>query len=153
MVDVANFSVAAKRATPKDEQVFQVLSNWIALESKEKLYDDIQRAKEDVTCLTVEQLFRKDAKAIEIGGIHLAICGFPYLCSNVFEKYPDIIGKLPNFCSAYNYQGAILMGISIDRETDIVQRDIVVYSQLSSLKTKVSSQRNFINNFLRNYCV
>lgn len=139
VVDVANFSVAAKRATTKDEQVFGELAKTIPHISKDVLYEELQNAKEDVSSLQVEQLFRKDAKAIEIGGIKLAVCSFPLLCSTLLIKYSDIIEKLQSFCSAYNYQGSVLMGISIDRETDTVKRDLIVYSKLTWLKNRVSN--------------
>lgn len=137
VLDVANFSVAAKRATTKDEQVFDNLAKTIPHISRDALYEELQHAKEDVSSLQVEQLFRKDAKVIQIGGINLSICGFPLLCSTLFAKHSDIIEKLQSFCSAYNYQGAVLMGISIDRETDTVKRDLVVYSRLGWLKNRV----------------
>ncbi len=138
MIDVANFSVAAKRATAKDEQVFSQLMKRFPVTCKDILYGELQGAKEDVTHLKLEQLFRKDAKAIEVGGIKLAVCGFPLLCSTLLTKHSDIAEKLQGFCSAFNYHGTILMGILIKHDTDTVKRDIVVYSPLDWLKTRVS---------------
>lgn len=139
MIDVANFSVAAKRATAKDEQVFSQLAKFFPNISKDTLYDEIQRAKENVAHLKLEQLFRKDAKAIAFGGINLVICGFPLLCSTLLAKHLDIAVKLQEFCSNFKYHAAVLMGISINHDTDAVTRDIVVYSQLAWLKNKVNN--------------
>lgn len=134
---MANFSPTAKRATVKDEEIFNKLLKWTPNVSKDILYKEIQSAKEDVVNLKFEQLCQKDRKMIEIGGISLPVCGFPFLCSTLLAKHSDIASKLQGFCSALNYQGTVLMGISIDEETDTVKRDIVVFSHLAWLKNRV----------------
>jgi cyanophycinase-like exopeptidase len=82
-------------------------------------------------------LCQKDRKIIEIGGIILPVCGFPFLCSTLLAKHSDLASKLQGFCSVLNCHGTVLMGISIDEETDIVKRDLVVYSHLAWLKNRV----------------
>ncbi|XP_045030228.1 exopolyphosphatase PRUNE1-like isoform X1 [Daphnia magna] len=137
VVDVANFSATAKRATAKDEQIFRKLSQYVPNISKDILYKELQCAKEDVGNLKFEQLCQKDRKILEVGGIKLSICGFPFLCSTLLAKYPDITTKLQDFCNVSGYQGAVLMGISINHETDEVKRDLVIYSRLTWLKTRI----------------
>lgn len=134
---MANFSPTAKRATAKDEEIFSKLLKWVPNISKDTLYREIQCAKKDVVNLKFEQLCQKDKKLIAIGGINLPICAFPFLCSALLAKHSDIGSKLDGFCSALNFQGTVLMGISIDEETDTVKRDLVVYSHLAWLKNKV----------------
>ncbi len=137
VVDVANFSPTAKRATSKDEEIFNKLLKLVPNISKDILYRELQCAKEDVSNLTFEQLFQKDRKIIEIGGIVLPVCGFPFLCSTLLAKHSDLASKLQVFCSVLNCHGTVLMGISIDEETDTVKRDLVVYSHLAWLKNRV----------------
>ncbi|EFX74001.1 hypothetical protein DAPPUDRAFT_215335, partial [Daphnia pulex] len=73
VVDVANFSLSAKRATAKDEEIFNKLLKLVPNISKDILYRELQCAKEDVSNLTFEQLCQKDRKIIEIGGIILPV--------------------------------------------------------------------------------
>ena len=134
---MANFSPTAKRATAKDGEIFSKLLKWVPKISKDTLYREIQCAKKDVVNLKFEQLCQKDRKLLAIGGINLPICAFPFLCSALLAKHSDVVSKLDGFCSVSNFQGTVLMGISIDEETDTVKRDLVVYSHLAWLKNKV----------------
>lgn len=135
---MANFSVTAKRATPKDEKVFERLSTWIPHMSKNIFYEELQRAKEDIAGIRLDQLFRKDMKVIEIGGVNLAICGFPCMCTTLLQTHLNLAEKLEQFCCSSNYQGAVLMGMLVNSETDTMNRDLIVFSKLAWLKTRVS---------------
>lgn len=137
LVDVANFSTAAGRATHKDKHIYNELVKFIPEFSQDALFHEIQQAKEDVSNLQIEQMLRKDAKVLEVSGVNLVLCGFPLLCSTLLTKYSDFFEKLQGFCFHYNYQGVVLLGISINSKVDAVKRDLLVYSQSPWLKNKV----------------
>lgn len=137
MLDVANFSVAAKRATAKDEKVFEELTKLFPNLSTNSLYADLQHAKQDVSRLSLDQLLRKDAKVIDVDGISVAICGFPFLCSNLRFSDLELIEKLNEFSGKFKHQAVVLMGIDIDPKTDTVSRDIGVYSHNAWLRNQV----------------
>lgn len=134
---MANFSPTAKRATTKDEKIFKELAKLFPSLSTNTLYGDLQHAKQDVSNLSLEQLLRKDAKAIEVEGINIAICGFPSLCSKLCFTDSELIETLNGFCVRFKYQAVVLMGIDIDPESDIVKRDIGVYSHNAWLRNRV----------------
>ena len=141
LIDVANFSPSAKRATAKDDIFFEQLEKLLPGVDKNALYNELQSAKEDVSSLSLDQLLRKDAKYIRVdNGIDLAVCGFPMLSATLLRKYADHIDSaLDQFACANNFPALILIGIEIDSQTDRVQRDIFVFSKLDSLKVKVMS--------------
>lgn len=139
VIDVANFSPSAKRATAQDDSFFEQLQKLLPGVDKNTLYNELQSAKEDVSTLSLDQLLRKDAKYIRVDtGINLAVCGFPMMSATLLRKFADHIDStLDQFASANNFPALILIGIEIDSVTDRVERDIVVYSKLDSLKVKV----------------
>ena len=138
VLDVANFSVAAKRATAKDKRVFEQLSKIVPDVSKDDIYLQLQNAKANVSGLQFEQLLRKDVKVVQNDSFILAVSALPFLSSVFLAKYPDLQKKLYNFCLDYNYHGVVLVGIHIDQETDVVKRDILLFSSNTAVKNKVN---------------
>jgi len=137
VLDVANFSVAAKRATAKDKRVFEQLSKIVPDVSKDDIYLQLQNAKANVSGLQFEQLLRKDVKVVQNDSFILAVSALPFLSSVFLAKYPDLQKKLYNFCLDYNYHGVVLVGIHIDQETDVVKRDILLFSSNTAVKNKL----------------
>lgn len=140
VLDVANFSLSAKRATVKDSLVFEQLSAIVLEVSKDDIYDELQRAKANISGLKFDQLLRKDVKVIYSDNIVVAVSAVPLLSCTFLEKYADIGKKVHNFCIAHNYHALIVTGIQIDPQTDTVKRDILVFSTNTLLKNKVNFQ-------------
>ena len=59
------------------------------------------------------------------------------LSSKFTLKYPDVVARLHDFCSRYNYKALILVGIEVNQETSDVQRDLALFSALSPLRNLV----------------
>lgn len=138
VLDVANFSKSAKRATAKDEQVFEQLSAIVPNVSKDDIYNELQMAKANISGLKFDQLLRKDVKVIHSDSIVVAVSAVPLLGCTFLEKYADISKKVHNFCVTNNYHALVLTGIHIDGQTDTVKRDILVFSANTPLKNKVN---------------
>jgi len=137
VLDVANFSKSAKRATAKDEQVFEQLSAIVPNVSKDDIYNELQMAKANISGLKFDQLLRKDVKVIHSDSIVVAVSAVPLLGCTFLEKYADISKKVHNFCVTNNYHALVLTGIHIDGQTDTVKRDILVFSANTPLKNKI----------------
>jgi len=137
VLDVANFSISAKRATAKDSLVFEQLSAIVPNVSSDDIYQELQTAKANIAGLQLDQLLRKDVKIIHSDSVVVAVSAMPLLACTFLEKYSDISKKLHNFCIAHNYHALVVVGIHIEHQTDTVKRDILVFSANSPLKNKI----------------
>lgn len=144
MVDTANFSPTVKWATEKDRDVFSKLSQLTpAGFSKDSLYTELLTAKEAITGLTMKQLLTKDGKIVinSSSGIRLFVSAFPCLSSTVLEKHPDAEEAMENYCAKDHFEGGLLLGIEINKETNTIRRDLVVFSKFSALRNQVTKKK------------
>ena len=73
LVDTFNLSTTAKRATNKDRDVAQKLSNMVAI-SNDELYRSVLAARCDNSALSVKELLEKDYKIAERAGVAIGFC-------------------------------------------------------------------------------
>ncbi|XP_008208195.1 exopolyphosphatase PRUNE1 [Nasonia vitripennis] len=123
LIDTANFSEEAKRATPLDHEMIAKLEEISDGDAqvREKLYQEILQAKTDISELTPVDLLIRDLKVVN----GVPIPGFPILVKD-FLELDGAREALEAFCAARNCQLAVLIGL--DLRNDRVMRDIAVYS-------------------------
>ncbi|XP_067132645.1 exopolyphosphatase PRUNE1 [Centruroides vittatus] len=132
----------AKRVTSKDMEIASKLESLLKDVNKEEIFQEIKKAKFDVSDLTFDELLRKDLKVISNNTINIAISSLPMLLQSV-KTSENIESTVNHFCSKFQYNAVVMMGINIKTETEI-KRDIGIYSPLSDLQQQIIE-------FLKNY--
>lgn len=96
MIDTGNFSKHADRATPVDIEVFQALEKISPSDlGRDKAFEEIVKAKLDISELTTDDLLRKDLK-VTVG---VPIVGLPMLVKVKRIYFISLHGK----CDIYMY--------------------------------------------------
>ncbi|XP_078063927.1 exopolyphosphatase PRUNE1 [Mustelus asterias] len=137
VLDCINMAPEAGKVTPKDTQYVTLLeSKFDKLPPRAATFDSLQKAKFDVSGLTIEQMLRKDLKALSGGDFHLAI-------SAVYLKLEDLLARpclkeaFEEFCRAGGYNVLVVMTISFGQRSE-PYRQLGVYSAHSDLRESVS---------------
>lgn len=141
--DTVCLNESAKRVTNKDIEVASKLESLLKNVNKEEIYQEIQNAKFDVSDLTFDELLRKDLKVISNNITSIAISSLPVLLQTV-KNSEGIESILNSFCSKFNYNAIVMMGVNIDVQASEIKRDLGIYSSSSDL------QQQMID-FLKNY--
>ena len=104
LVDTFNLSVSANRATDKDRDVAEGLSNLINI-SNDELYRSVLGARCDNSAYSVKQLLEKDYKIAEGAGVVVGFC--------------SILGQLDEIAKDQNFTKEAT-DFSLDKKLDIL---------------------------------
>ncbi|XP_072404857.1 exopolyphosphatase PRUNE1 [Chiloscyllium punctatum] len=137
LLDCINMAPEAGKVTPKDtEYVTALESRFSDLPPRAVVFDTLQRAKFDVSGLTIEQMLRKDLKVLSGEDILLAISAV-YLRLEDLLARPSLKEGLEKFCRGGGYGVLVVMTISFIQESQPF-RQLAVYSPHCDLRESVS---------------
>ncbi|XP_026464366.1 exopolyphosphatase PRUNE1-like [Ctenocephalides felis] len=128
LLDTVNFSKSADRARELDVKIIERLETVLnvspedLLEYRSKIFNDLTKARTDISKLTPIQILHKDMKKLG----QIPISGMPIL----IEKYLEIAGSheaILEMCELNSTDIIILMGMQIDGT--MVTRDLGIYSR------------------------
>ncbi|XP_061398260.1 exopolyphosphatase PRUNE1-like [Musca vetustissima] len=130
VLDTVNFSAEAARATPKDIEICSILEDYLkamdnSLIARNELFNDLVRARSDVSALTPAQLLRKDLKLLandKAGKFKIALPGFPLPVQKFIEK-PNAAEDLQQFAKENACGIILLMGMFVDATDNSVHRE------------------------------
>lgn len=136
VLDCVNMASAAGKVTPKDTEYVTLLESMFpSLQRRDVIFDQLQKAKFDVTGLTSEQVLRKDLKALNSREISLAISAI-YMTLEVFLQIPDLQQELSSFCQKHGYNVWVGMAIAFSDQGE-PRRQLAVYSPDGHLRELV----------------
>ncbi|XP_014221744.1 exopolyphosphatase PRUNE1 isoform X1 [Trichogramma pretiosum] len=123
LIDTANFSKEADRARPLDREMAEEIEKICCFSASERrqLYEQILKAKTDISELTPDDLLIRDLKVVN----GVSIPGFPILVRD-FLQLKGASEALRAFCEARNCHTVVLIGMELKEER--LTRDIGVYS-------------------------
>ena len=124
LVDTFNLSPTAKRATDKDRDVAQKLSNMVAI-SNDELYRSVLAARCDNSALSVKELLEKDHKIAERAGVALGFCSVLGRLSEI-AKDQDFTKEATNFSVDKKLDLLLLLGVDVE-EAELRGRSIAVF--------------------------
>ncbi|XP_076311549.1 exopolyphosphatase PRUNE1-like isoform X1 [Tachypleus tridentatus] len=136
LLDTVCLSEEAKRTTSKDIEMVTKLESVLEDVKRVEIFETLQKAKFDVSGLTVDEMFRKDMKVIEGNNCRIAISSIPGPLENL-EVKPKVRECLEEFLTQSNYHGLVILAISFDNITRKVQRQIAVYSTNPVIKERI----------------
>ncbi|XP_020372753.1 exopolyphosphatase PRUNE1 [Rhincodon typus] len=137
LLDCINMAPEAGKVTPKDtEYVTTLESRFTDLPPRAVVFDSLQRAKFDVSGLTIEQMLRKDLKVLSGGDILLAISAV-YLRLEELLARPGLKEGFEEFCRARGYSVLVVMTIAFEQKSEPF-RQLAVYSPHCNLRESVS---------------
>ncbi|XP_014208504.1 exopolyphosphatase PRUNE1 [Copidosoma floridanum] len=128
LIDTANFSEEAGKATPLDREMMARLGRISAradTNGPDELYRMLQDAKSDVGQLTPADLLIKDLKVVN----GVPIPGFPVLVKD-FLALDGAAEALETFCAEQQCRVLVLMGR--EWKEDRLTRDLAVYHSLGA---------------------
>ncbi|XP_013103083.1 exopolyphosphatase PRUNE1 [Stomoxys calcitrans] len=130
VLDTVNFSKEAARATSKDIEICSKLEEILeignAVNNRKVLFDDLVRARSDVSSLTAAQLLRKDNKILasnKDGNMKIAIPGFPMPVKEFITK-GNAEKAIREFAMENKCAVVLLMGMFVNPDDNAVHRDI-----------------------------
>ncbi|XP_005175679.2 exopolyphosphatase PRUNE1 [Musca domestica] len=131
VLDTVNFSEEAARATPKDVDICSKLESTLeilnpSLLPRADLFNNLVKARSDVSALTPAQLLRKDLKIItskKDGNLKIALPGFPLPVQEFIMK-SNASQYVQQFAEENSCQIILLMGMYVKPEDNSVHRDL-----------------------------
>ena len=123
LVDTCNFSKEANRATPADVEIVESLEKVGLLDlDRDKAFNELVKAKSDISELTIDDLLIKDLKVI----VGIPIVGLPILVKDFLDLQEAHLESLGNFAKCKNTTIVVLMGMQLNAQK--ISRDIAVFS-------------------------
>ncbi|XP_042081883.1 exopolyphosphatase PRUNE1 isoform X1 [Haplochromis burtoni] len=136
VVDCVDMSPAAGKVTPKDSQYAAALENLFpALPPRGALFQELHRAKLDVSGLNTEEMLLKDMKAVS-GSLNLSVSVL-YISLQEFLQREDLEAELSGFCQKYGYDLLLLMTIFFTESKEPI-RELAVFSHSTTCREQVS---------------
>ncbi|KZC04737.1 Protein prune like protein, partial [Dufourea novaeangliae] len=132
LIDTCNFSKEADRATSTDVQVVEQLETIGRLSiARNVTFDEIIRAKTDISELTPDDLLIRDLKV----AAGVPIVGLPILVKN-FVELENVFEVLRKFAVSRDTTIVVLLGMQVI--TEKLSRDVGIFSLTTDeLKTKM----------------
>ncbi|KAJ8668423.1 hypothetical protein QAD02_010086, partial [Eretmocerus hayati] len=126
LIDTANFSKEADRATALDHEMANELGKICCMNElhRTQLFDEILQAKTDVSGLNSDDLLIRDLKVVN----GVPISGFPILVKE-FLQLDGAEEALKAFCSSRSCDACVLVGMKF-KDGNMI-RDLAVYSPSS----------------------
>ncbi|XP_033625283.1 protein prune homolog 2-like isoform X3 [Asterias rubens] len=130
LVDTVNLSASAGKATAKDITMVEELSKLCPDLDKDKMYQELQEAKADISGFTSDEILRKDFKCVTGASMNIGMSSIPMNLNDFVEK-PSVERDLHDFCSSKNLRLLVLMSLTLNQD-DEAHRQISVYSSNTS---------------------
>ena len=138
LVDTFNLSPTAKRATDKDRDIAEKLSNLVTI-SNDELYRSVLGARCDNSAFSVTELLEKDYKIAERAGVVLGFCSILGQLDEI-AKDQDFTKEATKFSLDKKLDLLLLLGVDVE-EAELRGRSIGVFQPPgkgdSSLKESV----------------
>ncbi|XP_078328522.1 uncharacterized protein LOC111111795 isoform X1 [Crassostrea virginica] len=125
LVDTVNTSPEAGKTTPYDQEMLGRLLSLIPDLDTEKLYDDIQQAKNDVSALSKREILEKDQKQVTHGN-RIVVMSSISTSLQTFLQGTDAKQALDSVLHDRNGQCVVVMTMQV--EDGVPRREILVYS-------------------------
>ncbi|XP_014330752.1 exopolyphosphatase PRUNE1 [Xiphophorus maculatus] len=137
VLDCVNMAAAAGKVTPKDScYVAELEARFPSLPPRGALFQELQKAKLDVSGLNMEQMLIKDMKAVS-GSLNVAVPVI-YLSLEELLQRAELEAELSAFCHKSGFDLLLMMTMSFtEREEPI--RELAVFSHSSTCREQVSS--------------
>ncbi|XP_038643036.1 exopolyphosphatase PRUNE1, partial [Scyliorhinus canicula] len=137
LLDCINMAPEAGKVTPKDSEYVAALeSRFSDLPPRVVVFDSLQKAKFDVSGLTIEQMLRKDLKVVSGGGLQVAISAVYVRLEELLAR-PGVEEAFEEFCRGHGYSVLVVMTISFGPKSQPF-RQLAVYSPHSDEREWVS---------------
>ncbi len=133
LLDTVNLDPAAKRVTPEDEEIAEILLSLSGADQQE-LFDALQREKFNVSALSSADLLRKDYKEWQMGGQRVGISSVLLSIPDWLAKDSDLSGSLNTYAQAKGLD--LLLAMIAYADPDFT-RELVVYCPDPSLRSRV----------------
>ncbi|KAM4735319.1 exopolyphosphatase PRUNE1 [Anableps anableps] len=136
VLDCVNMAPAAGKVTPKDSQYVAALeTRFPALPPRGALFQALQKAKFDVSGLTMEQMLLKDMKAVS-GSLNVAVPVIYLTLAEVLQR-AELEAELSAFCQKSGFDLLLMMTISFTESEEPI-RELVVFSHSTTCREQVS---------------
>ncbi|KAL1478399.1 hypothetical protein MTO96_035044 [Rhipicephalus appendiculatus] len=138
LLDTVCLSESARKTTAKDLEVVSKLQALLPDLSKEEVFKPLCRAKSNVEGLTLDELLRKDLKAVCSSTKRIAISSVPGELKNICQEN-TMEAELGKFCKTHGYSALIILAIAVEEKCNSVQRQLAVFSSDIVLKQQLTS--------------
>lgn len=142
LVDTLNFNSSAKKATPKDVEVFQELLTYLPSVDWAKEYAEIKKAKAAVSWMAVRDLLRKDLKVVKVNDLTVAISSVP-ISLNKLTEMPNFKVDLDHVRHQQKATAVVVMTTTTKADGG-VHRGMVIFAEDESFR---SSLIDYLKNF------
>ncbi|XP_064471086.1 uncharacterized protein LOC135385596 isoform X2 [Ornithodoros turicata] len=138
LLDTVCLSESARKATPKDRNVISKLQELLPEVTQEEVFKSLQTSKNNVSGLTLDELLRRDLKAVSTATKHIAISSIPGEIKSLGQQN-GIEGKLGQFCKDHGYNALVVLSVKLDEKCNGVQRGLAVFSYDVLLRQQITS--------------
>ncbi|TVQ35407.1 MAG: hypothetical protein EA384_16270 [Spirochaetaceae bacterium] len=133
LLDTVNLDPEAKRATPKDQHIVDTLLALTGAD-QQKLFEELQQEKFNVSALDSADLLRKDYKEWTLGGNQVGIASVLLPVADWLKKDPTLPDSLAGCAAERGLDVLIAMNAYTDPG---FTRELVVYCPDESLRTRL----------------
>ncbi|XP_077562473.1 uncharacterized protein LOC144178467 isoform X4 [Haemaphysalis longicornis] len=138
LLDTVCLSESARKTTAKDLEVISRLQSLLPELNKEEVFKPLSRAKANVDGLTLDELLRKDLKAVCSSAKRIAISSVPGELKNICQEN-TMEAELDKFCKTHGYSALIILAVAVEEKSNSVQRQLAVFSSDIMLKQQLTS--------------
>ena len=136
LIDTLNLDESEGRVTEKDRAIAQKLIPLTTV-PRDELYQQLFKARFDISSLTTPQLLRKDFKLTSAGSYTLGFSSLTTLLSDFLSSQQHLTHDLNQFCEAQKIHLLLLLGIDVSKEGRR-RRQIALYQPQSELASSLS---------------
>ncbi|XP_025083199.1 uncharacterized protein LOC112557508 isoform X2 [Pomacea canaliculata] len=127
VTDTINFSPLAGRSTPKDEMIADQLETFLPSDiEKDALFDDISKAKCDLSGLTTEEILHKDLKIVCGDSLKVAMSSVTADIMSFMDR-SDFERSLKIFASDCGVDAVVVLTVLVN-EDGSVNRQLGIFS-------------------------
>nr|XP_050034246.1 exopolyphosphatase PRUNE1-like isoform X4 [Dermacentor andersoni] len=138
LLDTVCLSESARKTTAKDLEMVSKLQALLPELSKEEVFKPLCRAKSNVDGLCLDELLRKDLKAVCSSAKRIAISSVPGELKSICQEN-TMEAELGKFCKTHGYSALIILTVAVEEKSNSVQRQLAVFSSDIMLKQQLTS--------------
>ncbi|XP_050034243.2 uncharacterized protein [Dermacentor andersoni] len=138
LLDTVCLSESARKTTAKDLEMVSKLQVLLPELSKEEVFKPLCRAKSNVDGLCLDELLRKDLKAVCSSAKRIAISSVPGELKSICQEN-TMEAELGKFCKTHGYSALIILTVAVEEKSNSVQRQLAVFSSDIMLKQQLTS--------------
>ncbi|XP_061180550.1 uncharacterized protein LOC133189157 isoform X2 [Saccostrea echinata] len=135
LVNTVNTSPEAGKTTPYDQEILCRLTQIVPDLDKDKLYSDIQQAKNDISALNTKEVLEKDLKCVTHGNHTVVMSSIP-VSLEVFLQRSDVSESMNSVMLDRKGQSVVVMTMHVD--TGVPRREILIFSNSVEETTKLA---------------